>query len=126
MMLPKKERLLGFRDIHAFNLAMLAKQGWHIVQNPDSLCARVLKAKYFPNSSCLVARPREGISYTWRSILKGIDTLKEGLIWQIGYGDGIDIWKDPWLPKDHTHRPITPKGSNILRQVSELIDPINY
>jgi hypothetical protein len=62
-MLQKREGGLGFRDIHAFNLAMLAKQGWRIIKNPE----------YFPNSSCLQAHPKEGIWYTWRSILKGID-----------------------------------------------------
>jgi len=78
--MSKKEGGLGFRDVHAFNLATL-------MQTPDSLCARILKVKCFPNSSCLSARPKDGISYTWRSILKGILVLiKEGMIWRIGDG----------------------------------------
>lgn len=30
---------LGFKEIISFNLAMLAKVGWHLICNPDSLLA---------------------------------------------------------------------------------------
>ncbi|KAK4399546.1 putative mitochondrial protein [Sesamum angolense] len=39
---------LGFRDLQAFNLAMLSKQLWRIISKPDSLLCRVLRARYFP------------------------------------------------------------------------------
>jgi len=64
LMLPKEDGGLGFQDIHAFNLAMLAKQSWRLLKNPDSLCARVLKAKYFANSLVLDAMPKSNMSYT--------------------------------------------------------------
>jgi len=54
----KKEGGLGFRDIHAFKLAMLAKQCWRLWCMPESLCARILKAKYFPTSTVLDATPK--------------------------------------------------------------------
>jgi hypothetical protein len=38
--------------------------------------------------------------YTWRSILKGLEVLKEGLIWMIGNGSCVNIWTNPWLPGD--------------------------
>jgi hypothetical protein len=43
----KKKVVWGFIDLHAFNLAMLAKQSWRMITHPDTLCARVLRAKYF-------------------------------------------------------------------------------
>ncbi|XP_037495366.1 uncharacterized mitochondrial protein AtMg00310-like [Jatropha curcas] len=55
MAIPKVFGGLGFRKIHEFNIALLGKQGWKLMVNPDSLAARVLKAKYFPTCSFLEA-----------------------------------------------------------------------
>jgi len=115
---------LGFRDLHLFNVAMLARQGWRLIMNPDSLCARVLRAKYFPNGELLHVKEKPGISYSWRSIVRGIEAMKEGLIWRVGDGSLINIWSDPWIPDGVTRRPITPRGHTLLSRVSELIDKV--
>lgn len=47
---------LGFRDLHGFNLALLGKHVSNFASNPQSLVARVYKARYFPNSHVLQAR----------------------------------------------------------------------
>ncbi|KAK8443977.1 hypothetical protein SEVIR_9G060701v4 [Setaria viridis] len=139
--LRKKKGGLGYRDLHLFNLAMLARQGWRLLMNPDSLCAQVLLAKYFENGKLLlcpqVLRAKyfendksldmtevPGISYSWRSIVRGIQAIKEGLIWRVGDGSQINIWLDPWVPTGVMRRPITPQEHNILRKVSELIAPL--
>jgi hypothetical protein len=44
---------LGFRDLVMFNKALLAKQFWRILQNPDSLVVAIMKAKYFPHGTML-------------------------------------------------------------------------
>jgi hypothetical protein len=49
---------MGFRDLPLFNKAMLGKQGWHLLKHPDSLCARVIKGKYFPNGVFLQQQER--------------------------------------------------------------------
>jgi hypothetical protein len=64
-----------------------------------------------------------GISYTWRSVLKGAQLVKKGLIWRVGNGNSIDIWTDPWIPRGDTRRVITPKGTTLIQKVSELINP---
>lgn len=92
---------------------------------PDSLCAQVLKAKYFPDTSILQAKPAGGISYTWRSIIKGVELLKKGIIWRIGDGNSVNIWKDPWLARDGALLPITPRGHCVYNKVSDLICPIS-
>ena len=44
---------MGFRNLQAFNLVMLAKQGWRLVTNKSSLVTRIYKAKYYPNGDVL-------------------------------------------------------------------------
>ena len=52
---PEKEGGLGFRDLKAFNLVLLAKQGWRLRTNTSSLVYRVLKARYFLDNEFLGA-----------------------------------------------------------------------
>jgi hypothetical protein len=117
---PKSDGGLGFRDLYGFNMAMLAKQAWRLLDNPNSLCGRVLKARYFPDSSILEATATPGISYTWRSLLKGVELLKEGLIWRIGDGTQINLLSDPWLPRNGSRLPITPRRQNDSQRSTSL------
>ncbi|RXI06658.1 hypothetical protein DVH24_025794 [Malus domestica] len=43
---PKGGGGFGIKNMYAFNLALSVKQDWRLIYEPDSLVARVLKAKY--------------------------------------------------------------------------------
>lgn len=59
----KKAGGMGFRDLRAFNLAMLAKQCWRMVQGNDSLLYKYFKARYFPRSNLLEAKESPNCLY---------------------------------------------------------------
>ena len=65
----KKEGGMGFRDLKSFNLAMLAKQGWRLLQDKGSLLYRCFKAKYFPRCDFLDAMDCQNSSFVWKSLL---------------------------------------------------------
>ena len=108
--LPKKEGGLGFRDLERFNQDLLDKQVWRIMQNPNFLMSRILKARYFANETILTAVQRKKAFYAWKSLLFGRDLLMKGLRVIIGKGSSIDMWNHAWL---HVHPPRPPRGLNI-------------
>ena len=76
---PKVDGEMGFRDLKAFNLALLAKQGWRILKNLDSLVYKVFKAKYFVETTFLEAQMGRKTSHIWRSILSTREVIKMGV-----------------------------------------------
>jgi hypothetical protein len=83
---PKGKGGLGFRDMHMLNQALLARQAWRLIQNPSSLCARVLKARYFPHGNILDTVFSSDPSPVWKGVEFGLELLKEGIISRIGNG----------------------------------------
>ena len=94
---PKIHGGMGFKDLSAFNLAMLGKQGWKFITEPDTLVARIFKARYFPYGSYLTATVGHNPSYVWRSIMRARFIVRGGARWTIGSGASISILNEPWL-----------------------------
>jgi hypothetical protein len=121
---PINEGGMGFRDFESFNLAMLAKQVWRLISDPSSLCARVLRAKYYPDGNILRAGLKTGCFFTWQSIVAGITTFKRGYIWRVGNGENINIWNDPWIQSSADYKVTSQRGAAVYMKVSELINPV--
>jgi hypothetical protein len=93
--LPKSKGGMGFRNIEVFNTALLAKQGWRILQAQDA----------------------------WLSIFNARKVLERGLMWRVGNGDNIQIWQDKWIPKPTTYKIQSPcESMDPLARVNTLID----
>ena len=121
MCIPKAEGGMGFKDLKAFNLALLAKQGWRLIQNTESLAHRVLKAKYFPYSNFLEAQIGKKPSYTWRSLMDAKEVLRKGLKWNIGNGQKTKIWADRWIPIPNSFMVASPKPQNFEGELVETL-----
>ena len=121
----KKDGGIGFRNLQLFNIALLECQGWRLLQHPNSLVFRILKAKYFPTQSFLEASVRGHASYLWRSICEAKESLKLGLRWRVGNGAHIKIWKDAWVLTNSNAMVLSP--FHVLDEdamVEQLIDPV--
>lgn len=103
-------------DLRTFNLVMLGKQGWRLMTRPESLCARVLKGRYFHDIDFMRRASRhKRASCTWRAILAGREPLEQGLIRRVVNGIDTEIWRDRWISKHFNARPITQRdGRDIV------------
>uniref|UniRef100_A0A803NG08 RNase H type-1 domain-containing protein n=1 Tax=Cannabis sativa TaxID=3483 RepID=A0A803NG08_CANSA len=97
MCVPKDRGGLGFRKLRDFNIALLGKQGWRLMSNPQSLVGRIFKSRYFPRGSFLDAELGSNPSFIWRSLMEAQSLVKEGCRIALGSGMGTSIMKDPWL-----------------------------
>lgn len=92
--LPKGEGGLGFRNMYAFNLGLLEKHRWQLINEPNSLVVQTMKEKYYPDISLLRAEVKTKALIGWRSICTAWSVIDRGSHWKIGKGDAVDIWWD--------------------------------
>ena len=94
---PKASGGLGFKDLEAYNLALLGKQLWRMIKNPRSLMCRVFKSRYFRNTDPLNASLGSRPSYAWRSIHAAHKLIQHGARVVIGNGRDTKIWQERWI-----------------------------
>lgn len=122
--LPKHQGGLGYKDIVCFNQALLAKQAWRLLQDPQCLLSRVINSRYYTHSEFLNEELGKKTSFGWKSILHGRELLNLGLKQKIGNGDSISVWIGHWIFDDHWRPPLIKNRTiDLLLMVKDLIDP---
>ncbi|CAL2259944.1 unnamed protein product [Prunus armeniaca] len=113
---------MGFRSLQGCNLALLAKQSWRILDEPNSLWVRVLKGRYFPNRYFRDAVKGGRASLAWASILDVRNIIMQG-----AHGSSTRIWMDKWILHLYGNRvqPVLRAKLNMDMNVEDIIDHEN-
>ncbi|KAA3479888.1 reverse transcriptase [Gossypium australe] len=98
--LLKENGGLGFRNLAKFNVALLAKQRWHLINYPNSLLAH-------------------------KSVWAARGLLEKGVCWRVGRGDKISVWDDLWISGNEADRVPNQDNNENLKLVSDLIEATN-
>ncbi|XP_074376703.1 uncharacterized protein LOC141718222 [Apium graveolens] len=130
MCTAKNKGGLGFRCMYGYNLALLGKHVWNFLKNPESLVARIFKARYFPDKYVLEAQKGSNASFIWSGICAAKDEFYRGFKWVLGDGLNIDIFTDQWLrgksyykvDTDHTHNTRIDKVCEFFRPYGKQWD----
>lgn len=76
----ERRKGMGFRNLHCFNRALLGKQEWRLLTEPNTLLFKVFKAKCFPRESFLDSQLGNNPSLVWKSIVSSIGVLKQEVL----------------------------------------------
>ena len=101
---PKDLGGLSLYSTKARNLTLLAKLNWRVMEDPDSLWAKTLIAKYCPNGIMdeRLGTRRSGSS-NWKGLKKGHEVFRKGLRWVVNNGHEISFWHDLWVGDSPLH-----------------------
>ncbi|KAM6590718.1 hypothetical protein CsatA_013323 [Cannabis sativa] len=122
--LPKSMGGLGFRKTKEMNLAFLAKWGWNLLTGSQSLCCKILEAKYLKGKDFLDCKFKDSDSWFWKNVVKASAILRKGACKRVADGRDTSIWRDPWIPhlKGFVPKPNRSAGTDN-NCVADLLSP---
>ncbi|KAH1243657.1 putative ribonuclease H protein [Glycine max] len=97
--LPKEEGGLGIKDINQFNLALLGKWLWNLMQNKGELWARVLESKYGGWRGLFEVDRVGAESVWWGDLKRALIQSQQGQILQKGMK-----WKQQLIQQMGSHK----------------------
>lgn len=88
----KKHGGMGLRDLNVFHLALLAKQGWILMQNTCSISIGVFKKKYCSHCSFMEAQSHQNRIIRVGKYFKGNISYLLSYVMEIGSGESLSKW----------------------------------
>lgn len=89
---------------------MLAKLGWMVTLNKDSLYVKVLLGIYSHNSDWLKGGKQRRASRRWKEIESTRDIINNRACYMVGDVLSINVWEDPWIPWIENFKPKPTNG----------------
>jgi len=94
---------LGIKDIKLFNIVLLTKWKWRLVQESQGLWKNIVESKYGSWRSLEEMKSGRVESYWWTDLRQacglreGNTWFEESVIWRVGSGNRIKFWEDVWI-----------------------------
>jgi hypothetical protein len=122
---PKDNGGLGFRLMKDINLSLIAKLGWKLLVDHDSLWVSIFKAKYIKYGNLLTC-PLSSGSFIWNSIKAIVPLLASGACYLPFMFSQLSVWTSPWIPTVLGFKPearIPSLSSLYPLSIAELFNP---
>ncbi|XP_074293448.1 uncharacterized protein LOC141620491 [Silene latifolia] len=107
------------------NTAFMAKLGWRVLLEPNSIWARIFRHKYCMGRCDMdMFKNKSASSNVWRGIADVIKTLKPSFNTSIGNGKATQFWKHTWATKVplESFTPLQIPAQLIKKKVEDMWD----
>ncbi|XP_031099806.1 uncharacterized protein LOC116004005 [Ipomoea triloba] len=102
---PKVAGGLGIFKVHEMNMAFMAKLGWRLQKERDTLWVRTLTTKYSESGCHSRAGVRRGsFSNAWKGILAAQYIVQAGMTKVVRGGRQTNFWMDKWIDYEPLNR----------------------
>lgn len=124
---PKSWGGLGLRAAHKINQASMVKVGWQLATKKEDLWVKVIRAKYKCGSDLLprIGKDKPG-SNLWKGICHTWDHVEKNLVWRLGDGATINVWRDNWLPSVGPLSSFVHHSPSMVEAALRVKDLVNF
>ncbi|GKB39606.1 hypothetical protein Tco_0884548 [Tanacetum coccineum] len=124
---PEIEGGLGIKSLATWNITLISKHVWNIINKKDSLWVRWVHMYKLKGRNFWDIPKKEGSSWSWKKILRYRWMFQKHIIHRIGNGMDTSLWFDNWhaicpLSEFISKRKIYYSGLSLDCKVANVIE----